>query len=96
MPSKIEHLDSSFFGSHGFLAETAPSNLAHSPYQTIIHQIELVVPPGFEPGSPGPKPEMMDHYTTGLWPTVECFRFGLDAARSRRYQEFPRSRKGNG
>ena len=26
----------------------------------------LVVPPGFEPGSPGPKPEMMDHYTTGL------------------------------
>jgi hypothetical protein len=25
-----------------------------------------VVPPGFEPGSPGPKPEMMDHYTTGL------------------------------
>ena len=26
----------------------------------------MVVPPGFEPGSPGPKPEMMDHYTTGL------------------------------
>ena len=31
----------------------------------------LVVPPGFEPGSPGPKPGMMDHYTTGLWPPVQ-------------------------
>ena len=26
----------------------------------------MVVPGGFEPPSPGPKPGMMDHYTTGL------------------------------
>ena len=26
----------------------------------------LVVPAGVEPASPGPKPEMMDHYTTEL------------------------------
>ena len=31
-----------------------------------MNEIFLVVPPGFEPGSPGPKPDMMDHYTTGL------------------------------
>ena len=29
----------------------------------------MVVPGGFEPPSPGPKPEMMDRYTTGLRPS---------------------------
>ena len=28
----------------------------------------MVVPGGFEPPSPGSKPEMMDRYTTGLQP----------------------------
>ena len=26
----------------------------------------MVAPPGLEPGSEGPKPPMLDHYTTGL------------------------------
>ena len=41
-------------------------NFVESVIQFEISYYFLVVPPGFEPGSPGPKPEMMDHYTTGL------------------------------
>ena len=35
----------------------------------------MVVPGGFEPPSPGPKPEMMDRYTTGLRPLGCGFDF---------------------
>lgn len=33
---------------------------------SLIRLRRLVVPPGFEPGSPAPKAGMIDHYTTGL------------------------------
>gem|GEM_PF-2761567 len=46
----------------------------------------LVVPPGFEPGSPGPKPEMMDHYTTGLRPVLNAVALVFDGTVSRQYQ----------
>ena len=46
----------------------------------------LVVPPGFEPGSPGPKPEMMDHYTTGLRAALDGLALLFDGTRSRQYQ----------
>lgn len=29
--------------------------------------IREVAPPGFEPGSSGPKPDILDRYTTGLY-----------------------------
>ena len=38
----------------------------------LITRMRGIVLVGVEPTSPGPKPEMMDHYTTGLWcPSVE-------------------------
>ena len=46
----------------------------------------LVVPPGFEPGSPGPKPEMMDHYTTGLRLALNAVALVFDGTVSRQYQ----------
>ena len=32
----------------------------------MLAQLKMVAPPGFEPGSRGPEPRMMDLYTTGL------------------------------
>ena len=46
----------------------------------------LVVPPGFEPGSPGPKPEMMDHYTTGLRPSLDDSTLVFDGTSIRQYE----------
>ena len=46
----------------------------------------MVVPPGFEPGSPGPKPEMMDHYTTGLRPLLDVPTLVFDGTSIRQYQ----------
>ena len=45
-----------------------------------------VVLPGFEPGSPGPKPEMMDHYTTGLRLALNAVALVFDGTVSRQYQ----------
>ena len=52
----------------------------------------MVVPPGFEPGSPGPKPEMMDHYTTGLRTPLRVQTIVFDGPWSRQYQATSSSR----
>ena len=46
----------------------------------------MVVPAGVEPASPGPKPEMMDHYTTELMNNAEWLRV-LDLTLERPMQE---------
>ena len=38
----------------------------------MLAQLKMVAPPGFEPGSRGPEPRMMDLYTTGLQPRHGC------------------------
>ena len=53
-------------------ATTLRTAIAMNSWSAMLAQLKMVAPPGFEPGSRGPEPRMMDLYTTGLQPRHAC------------------------
>ena len=41
--------------------------LIRSVLKLRLCSVLMIAPPGFEPGSPGPEPDILDHYTIGLY-----------------------------
>ncbi len=72
------------------IAESLGISLSHAVEDAVIeeakkrllvfenmHRLEVVAPPGFEPGSRDPESRRIDHYPTGLWARPDSNRGSL-------------------